>query len=113
VRICGDYKDYKVNPALDVPEYPMLTAEELFTQLNGGQSFSKLDFSSAYQQVLLDEESRQYVTVNTHMGLFRYTHLPFGMAASPAIFQQTMDSILSGLNPVNTKLSPKNTVLTI
>ncbi|PFX15928.1 Uncharacterized protein K02A2.6 [Stylophora pistillata] len=57
VRICGDYK-VTINPTLDVPEYPMPTAEELFTQLNGGQSFSKLDLSSAYQQVLLDEESR-------------------------------------------------------
>ena len=58
VRICGDYK-VTINPALDVPEYPMPMAEELFMQLNGGQSFFKLDLSSAYQQVLLDEESRQ------------------------------------------------------
>ena len=63
-------------------------------------SFSKLDLSSAYQQVLLYEESTQYVTINPHLGLFRYTHLPFGVAASPAISQQTMDSILSGLNGV-------------
>ena len=85
-RICGDYKVTINRAALDVPEYPMPTAEELFTQLNGGQSFSKLDLSSAYQQVLLDEESRQYVTINTHLGLFRYTRLPFGVAASPANF---------------------------
>ena len=78
----------------------MPTAEELFTQLNGGQTFSKLDLSSAYQQVLLDEESRQYVTINTHLGLFRFTRLPFGVVASLTIFQQTMDSILSGLNGV-------------
>ena len=78
----------------------MPTAEELFTQLNGGQSFSKLDLSSTYQQVLLDEKSRQYITINTHLGLFRYTRLPFGVAASPAIFQQTMDSVLNGLNGV-------------
>ena len=70
----------------------MLTAEELFTQLNGGEKFTKLDLTSAYQQVLLDEESRQYVTINTH--------LPFGVAVSPAIFQQTVDTIMSGLNGV-------------
>lgn len=69
VRICGDYM-VTINPALDVPEYPMLTAEELFTQLNNIQSFSKLDLSSTYPQVLLDEESRQYVTIKTHLGLF-------------------------------------------
>lgn len=50
--------------------------------------------------MLLDEESRQYATINTRLGLFRYTRLPFGMAAIPAIFQQTMDSILSGFSGV-------------
>ena len=99
VRICGDYK-VTINPELDEPEYPMPTAEELFTQLNGGEKFSKLDLSSAYQQVLLDEESKQYVTSNTHLGLFRDTRLRFGVAASPAIFKQTMDSIMGGLNGV-------------
>ena len=52
VRICGDYKA-TINPVLDVPEYPMPTAEELFTQLNGGKKFANLDLSSAYEQVLL------------------------------------------------------------
>ena len=79
VRICGDYK-VTINPALDVPEHPMPTADDPFTQLNGGQKFTKLDLSSAYQPVFLDEESRQYVTINTHLGLYRYTRLPFGVA---------------------------------
>ena len=99
VRICGDYK-ITINPALDVPEHPMPTADDLFTQLNGGEKFTKLDLSSAYQQVLLDEESRQYVTINTHLGLYRYTRLPFGVASSPAIFQKIMDSVMSGLQGV-------------
>lgn len=68
VRICGDYK-IPINPVLDVPEYPLPTAEEIFTRLNDGKKFSKLDLSHAYQQVLLDEESRDYVIINTHLGL--------------------------------------------
>ena len=98
VRICGDYK-VTINPCLDVQEYPMPSAEELFTQLNGGEKFSKIDLSSAYQQVRLDDESKQYVTINTHLGLYRYTRLPF-VAASPAIFQKTMDVVLNGLQGV-------------
>ena len=57
VRICGDNK-VTVNPVLDVPEYPLPTAEDVFQKLNGGQKFTKLDLSHAYQQVLLDESSR-------------------------------------------------------
>ena len=69
VRICGDYK-VMINPVLEVLEYPMPTAEELLPHLNDGERFTKLDLSPAYQQVLLDEESRQYVTIDTHLGLF-------------------------------------------
>lgn len=72
-----------------------------FAQLNGSEKFSKLDLSSAYQQVLLDEESKHYVTINTHLGTFRYTRLPFGVSSSPAIFQKMMDSRTRGLTGVS------------
>lgn len=96
VRICGDYK-VTINPALEVQQYPLPTAQDLFTKLNGGQKFTKLDLSTAYQQVELDEASRDYVCINTHKGIYRYTRLPFGVACAPAIFQETMDKILEGL----------------
>ena len=50
------------------------------------------------------KKSRQYVTINTHLGLFHYTRLSFGVAASPATFQQAMDSVLSGLYGVGGNL---------
>ena len=96
VRICGDYK-ITINPLLDVPEHPMPKPAELFAQLNGGQRFTKLDMSQAYAQLMLDENSRKYVTINTHLGLFRYRRLPYGISAAPAIFQATMDKILAGI----------------
>ena len=97
IRICGDFK-VTLNQYLDVPEYPMPTSEELFTKLNGGELFTKLDLSHAYQQVVLDEKSQPYVTITTHLGLYRYTRLPFGVAAAPAIFQQIIDKMLDGLS---------------
>lgn len=48
-------------------------------------------------QVQLEEESRQYVTINTHRGLFRYNRLPFGVASAPSIFQSVMESLLQGI----------------
>ena len=96
VRICGDYK-VTVNQALEVDQYPLPKPGELFASLAGEKKFSKLDLSQAYQQVPLDEESRKYVTINTHRGLYRYTRLPFGIASAPAVFQKTMDTILQGI----------------
>ena len=48
--------------------------------------------------MVLDEESQPYVTITTHLGLYRYTRLPFGIAAAPTIFRQIMDKLLNGLS---------------
>ena len=96
VQLCGDYK-ITVNPILDVDQYPLPKPQELLAALSGGQKFTKLDLSAAYQQMLLDDESCKLATVNTHLGLFRYRHLPFGIASTPAIFQHAMDAILQGI----------------
>jgi len=98
-RSCGDYA-VTVNPQLNVPRYPIPLPEDVFVKLRGGKRFTKLDLKSAYQQLPLDPESQQYVTINTHRGLYRYKRLPFGIASSPAICQRTMDIILQGLENV-------------
>ena len=47
--------------------------------------------------MLLDDQSKGLVTINTHRGLYQYTRMPFGIAYAPAIFQRTMDIILQGI----------------
>ena len=93
IRLCGDYK-VSVNPHLEVNKYPLPHPEEIFTTLNGGEKFTKLDLSEAYLQIPLEEESRNLVVINTHKGLYRFTQLPYGLASAPSIFQQIMDQIL-------------------
>ena len=53
--------------------------------------------SQAYQQILLEEESKKYTTINTHKGLFQYNRLPYGVSSSPEIFQHTMENLLQGI----------------
>ena len=96
MRICGDYK-VTINPMLDVNQYPLPRPEDLFATLDGGKRFTKLDLLHTYNQLILDEESRPYLTINTHRGLYRYNR---GVASAPAVFQKTMDTILRGLKGV-------------
>ena len=78
--------------------------DELFSQLAGGKYFSKLDMSNAYLQLPLEEDSKQFLTINTHKGLFQYNHLPFGVSSAPAIFQRCIDTLLQGLTGVSAYL---------
>ena len=96
VRICGDFK-VTVNPVLNIERYPQPHKEELFAKLAGGVSFSKLDLTNAYLQMEVDDESKEYLTINTSKGLFRYNRLPFGISSAPAIFQRTMETVLQGI----------------
>ena len=96
VRICGDFKQ-TVNQASCLDKYPIPRIEDLFAKLAGGQRFTKLDMSQAHQQLELDEDSKQYVVINTHRGLFRYNRLPYGISSAPGIFQRTMENLLQGV----------------
>ncbi|XP_060081069.1 uncharacterized protein K02A2.6-like [Ylistrum balloti] len=96
IRLSGDFK-VTVNKCLDEQQYPLPNVEDMFAQLTGGQKFTKLNLSQAYQQLTLDEDSEKYLTITTHLGLFRYHRLPFGVASAPAIFQSVMDQILQGV----------------
>ena len=86
VRICGDFR-ITVNPVSKLDRYPIPKTTDLFTNLSKGKVFSKLDLSHAYQQLPLDVESKCYVVINTHKGLFRYTRFP---SSAPAIFQRVI-----------------------
>ncbi len=71
VRICGDFK-VTINQVTEIESYPLPRVEELFAAMSGGKQFTKLDLSQAYLQIELEEESKQFVTINTHQGLFQF-----------------------------------------
>lgn len=96
VRICGDYK-ITLNPVIELDRYPLPRIEDLFTKLQGGQTFSKIDLAHAYQQVLLSDESKMLTTISTHKGLFCYNRLPFGVSIGPSAFQKIMEIVLQGI----------------
>lgn len=96
VRLCGDFK-VTINPFIEVDQHPLPRIEDLFTSLQGGETYSKLDLSQAYQQICVDDNSKQLLTISTHKGLFQYTRLAYGVAAAPAKFQKIIEILFAGV----------------
>lgn len=95
-RICGDFK-VTLNPQMLVDQHPIPSIDELFSRIQGGHRFTKLDLSDAYLQVELDDPSKALTVINTPMGLFRYNRMPFGIANAPALFQNIIDQVIAGI----------------
>ena len=100
VRLCADFSS-GLNYALDIHQYPLPAPEDLFTKLNGGTYFAKLELSDAYLQMAVDEDSKDLLTINTRKGLFKFCPPPFGFKSAPAIFQQKVDTMHTGLPGVS------------
>ena len=99
VRHCGCYK-LTINSVAKNKVHSLPRIEELFTSVSGDKVFSKLDLSNPYLQLQLDELSEEYVTINTHHGLYHYTCLLLGVALAPAILQCTIEMFLKGVSMV-------------
>ena len=90
IRVFADLST-GLNECLSDHTYPLPTPEEIFSKLNGGKVFSKIDLSEAYLQVKVEEECTKYLTIHT------LRRLLFGLKIAPSLFQQIIGTMLSGL----------------
>ena len=95
IRICVDMR--AANKAVLRERHQMPTVDELITDLNGSTVFSKLDLTAGYHQLELHPSSRYITTFSTHLGLFRYKRLNFGISSASEIFQETIRNVIQGI----------------
>ena len=86
-----------MNPQLKTNTYPLPRPEDLFATLEGCKFFTKLDMSDAYVQLEFDKEPQDLCVINTHLGLRKYTRLPFGVFCAGSKFQKVMDALFRDL----------------
>ena len=94
VRICADFK--KLNQSIKRERYMLPTPEDLLHKLKGSKVYSKLDATSGFWQIPLDESTAKPTTFITPYGRYFYRRLPFGISSAPEIFQRTMETLLEG-----------------
>nr|XP_040575987.1 uncharacterized protein K02A2.6-like [Lepeophtheirus salmonis] len=99
VRVCADFTQ-TISPVVNKMLHPLPHPDELFAGLAQGQFFSKLDFSRCYEQYELEEKSKEFLVINTQLGLYRYNVLPYGLASAPTIVQAAQERLLNGIRGV-------------
>ncbi|XP_011688396.1 PREDICTED: uncharacterized protein K02A2.6-like [Wasmannia auropunctata] len=97
--ICADYST-GLNNSLEPNRHPLPHPDEIFAKLSNCKYYSHIDFSDAFLQIEVDEQSRHLLTINTHKGLYIYNRLPFGVTTAPGKFQAIVDSMIAGLDNI-------------
>ena len=98
IRVCLDPKD--LNQAIKRSHLQLPTAEDIISKMNDTRYFSKLDASTGYWQIKLDEESSKLLCFNNPFGRYKFNRLPFGVSNASEIFQMDIAEIIEGIEGV-------------
>lgn len=99
LRFCIDGK-VTINKYLETEHYPLPRMDDIFASLSNCNIFCVVDLTGAFKQLSVSEKSQEFLTINTHQGLYACSRLIDGVASAPAIFQSVMDQILLGIEGV-------------
>ena len=95
IRLCVDMQD--ANRAILRKRHIAPTIDELTADLNGATVFSKLDLKSGYHPLELHPSCRYITTFSTHVGLYQYKRLSFGINSAAEIFQHTIQTLIADI----------------
>ncbi|KAK2714162.1 hypothetical protein QYM36_008659 [Artemia franciscana] len=96
LRICLDPMD--LNKNLKRPHYPIPTFESTTQRCAGAKIFSKLDATSGFWSMMLDDESSNLTTFNTIYGCYKFKKYPFGLNSAQDDCQRKMEEAFKNLN---------------
>ena len=95
----GDLRIYldprPLNKAIKRQHHRLPTAKVIISEMVGAQYFFKLDASSGYWQVRVDDESYDLPNFGTPFG--RFKRLPFGIHSASEVFQAEVASLIENL----------------
>jgi hypothetical protein len=94
LRIVGDYKNLNSKTVDDL--YPMTDPYDVLCKAAGKKYVSKLDLTTAFFQIPLDDESQDYTAFSCYLGSFCFCRASMGLKNSPRSMQRLMDRVLRG-----------------
>ena len=101
IRFCIDFRH--INRRTRRFTYRTLTPDQLFQRIGKAGFITTLDLKSGYHLIPIPEHERNKTAFWVGNRLYRYKRMPFGLAGSPAYFQETMDHTFHDLLDANGK----------
>ena len=93
-RMVIDYSQ-TVNRFTLLDAYPLPNIDEQISSIAKGTIFSTLDLKSAYYQIPLCPEDRQFTAFEADGKLYQYTRSPFGVTNGVSLFQRIVNELIA------------------
>lgn len=98
VRFCVDFR--YLNSVTLKECSPLPRVDDILDGMNGAKVFSKLDMTSGYWQLPVDEGDRDKLAFSTTTKRYTFCCLPFGVTNAPSHFHKTLYYVLQGIRNV-------------
>ena len=96
-RLVIDYSQ-TINRFTKLYAYPVPRIDEMVEDISKYKYYSTLDLSSAYHQIPIAEDEREYTAFEADGKLYCFLYIPFGVTNGVSGFQRTVDDIVAAEN---------------